>query len=906
MIPPQIPDYTLGELIGEGSTGFVWTAAHQGKEGFAVKSFKGLAINRQLLSDALVRVYNGPQHPGIARICDFDMASSQAYITTELFAEEVKLANGQSMLRTNSMESLCGNIESGKAWAIAILIADAMAFLHRNHIRHCNLKPSNILFENMEPTRPQLVDFTQGMLGGIEQIEPSDSLFYSSPEQLRNPDHFIEGAAQSWDVYSFGATVYRLITGDFPRLNNDIAAFLERNKTELSIRAKINQDQLAAALDNEESLSWDTPPVSKLEGNYRKIIEKCLKLNPKERYVDMREVLETFRSCRIKSNHAATLTRLEGKVEKLNIKRSKSRKRSVLLAAGIAATVTACAADIYLRLQSGPENPPQVTPSSSSAPPPQVVATDTAPLPVDRKPERTTEEQSPALKETETQLANVSDNFQHSQATLDAVFTMITARDGEGSPLYKVPDGTLGTMLNYYDEFARRHAGDLELQAAVATALNNGGELSLLLGDYPAAIAKLDQALNLFGNLETGGGDSGNHLTRKARIHHNLSAARSAQGMPQAASAEALRSKEIHRSLCDENPESVVTTRLLAASSLQVARKLRDAKQPEKSLPHAEESTRLIGKLESENAANEQDLSLLASAAFETGRIQRLLGNPEEAIKYQIEAIDRYLSLVSARPETADYRFQLARAYGEAADLAALLAETAESTEANSESASILRELAGSNPETASYRLELARRLKMSAQLLKAATLTQAALKEQQDAVILLEDLARKHPHIPIYRFELAAILGDQSDSHGTIKDHAQATNVGRQAVDLMQALLTGDLDIESDNAKRPKYRRALAGLYAKLGYHSQNAGDIDEARRCIEKSRRHYQGLLEINPEDAYAIEGNKWAEESLELLPNPANDAPTKSDTPTESNTPAENTEPSESTGSDIQDEA
>ena len=290
MTPPEILDYSLGELIGEGSTGLVWSASHQGKDGFAVKTFKGLAINRQLLSDALVRIYNGPQHPGIAKICDFDMASPQAYVTTELLAEEVRLANGQTLLRTNSMESLCGNINSDKAWAIAILMADAMAFLHRNRIAHCNLKPSNVLFENMEPTRPQLVDFTQGMLGGIEQIEPGDSLFYSSPEQLRNPDHFIEGSAQSWDVYSFGATVYRLITGNFPRLNKDIVAFLKRNKSELSIRARIDRQQLANSLENETEISWDAPQNSRLEGSYRKIIEKCLKLNPRERYVDMREV----------------------------------------------------------------------------------------------------------------------------------------------------------------------------------------------------------------------------------------------------------------------------------------------------------------------------------------------------------------------------------------------------------------------------------------------------------------------------------------------------------------------------------------------------------------------------------------------------------------------------------------
>ena len=875
MTPPKIPDYSLGHLLGEGSTGLTWTASHKEQEGFVVKSFKGLAINRQLLSDALVRIYNGPQHPGIAKICDFDMASQQAYVTTELLAEEVQLANGKTMLRPNSMEALCGNIDPQKAWAIAILIADGMAFLHRNRIRHCNLKPSNVLFENMEPTRPQLVDFTQGMLGGIEQIEPGDSIFYSSPEQLRDADHFIEGAAESWDVYSFGATVYRLITGNFPRLNRDIVSFLKRNKSELSIRAKIDRGKLANSIENEPIISWDSAQKSNLEGSYRKIVEKCLNLKPEERYVDMREVFETFRACRIKSNHAATVARLESKVGKSNARNTRSKKRSAIMAIGMVGVVTACAIDIFFRIQTEKTHSKQTTapsiPVQANEPPKGSLPTspsEPAPL-APPTPITQTAENKDALTEIKTKLANTSDDFQHSQAALDAIFMMVSARDGQGNALYRVPDGTLGTLLNYYDEFAGKHSGDLELRASVATALSHGGELSMLLGDYDAAIVKLDKALNLLGNVETGGDESGNNRSQKAYIHLNLSQAKAAQGLAQAACDEALKAKKIHQKLSLENPSSISYMRLLAASSLQLARKLVADQKPETALPHAEECSALAVKLEEENSANESDLSLLAAAAFETGRIQRMRKQYEEAIQFQIDAIDRYLHLVSSRPETADYRYQLARSYGEAADLAALLAETAESTEANSESSSILRELAESNPDTASYRYELARRLRMSAQLLNASDSTQAALEEQQNAIVLLDDLNRKHPHIPAYRFELANIKGDQADMHGSLANYTEAKKVGKQAVDLMQELLTADLDIESGKTKRPKYRRALAGLYAKLGYYTQSSGDISEARHCIEKSRRHYEELLALNPEDAYAIAGNAWAKESLSLLP-------------------------------------
>ena len=89
MSRPKIPGYFIDELIGEGSTGSVWTAKSQGKSKFAIKSLRGIAVNRQVLSDSLVKIYKNSPHPGIAKIHDFDLASPQAYITMELYAETV-------------------------------------------------------------------------------------------------------------------------------------------------------------------------------------------------------------------------------------------------------------------------------------------------------------------------------------------------------------------------------------------------------------------------------------------------------------------------------------------------------------------------------------------------------------------------------------------------------------------------------------------------------------------------------------------------------------------------------------------------------------------------------------------------------------------------------------------------
>ena len=80
-----------------------------------------------------------------------------------------------------------------------------------------------------------------------------------------------------------------------------------------------------------------------------------------------------------------------------------------------------------------------------------------------------------------------------------------------------------------------------------------------------------------------------------------------------------------------------------------------------------------------------------------------------------------------------------------------------------------------------------------------------------------------------------------------------------------MQQLLNDDVDVESNNAKRPKYRHALAALYGKLGHHTEIAGDKDGAKHCFEKALKQYETLAQENAGDKTATEGIAWANNRL-----------------------------------------
>ena len=854
MHPPEIPDYTLSEFIGEGCTGSVWVASYQAQAPVAMKVFKGLAINRQLLSDSLVKVFKGSTHPGIVKIHDFDLASPRAYVTMDLCGEEVQLADGRTVLRPRTLESLCGALPSAAAWRIAEQIADAVASLHRKRIIHANLKPSNVLFADGENPRAMISDFCQGMLGGIEQIDAGESMFYAPPEQLNDADHFFQGRAELWDVYRFGATVFRLLTGDFPRLNEGIATLRQENSRELDIRQPIDPDKIAVALESEPDINWPSEPDSDLEKSRRHIVERCLRLDPEERYVDLREVLEAFRDVDSEHERREQLEGFRSTQDEFAVKAKRAKRRATLF--GIGAAAAAAVAVFALVNRSGgsknedgaAKNPGNPVPGASETP--DLIA------------ERN------ARVAAESRLTGATDDLQQTQAALDTMFEMITARDAEGNPLYILPDGALGTVLNYYDEFAKRHTSRPEMADAVAHALNNSGELNLMLGDLSAARTNLSGAAELLSKLETGGGEAGDLLIRRAIVYSNLSDAYTASRMPTAAIESAKQATTIFTQLSERNPTSRRGSRLLAKSALSLARKMNDGNQPGVAGIYIEKSLAVLNGIEADKKINESDLAALAAASFESGRVERALGNREDAVKDQIEAIDRYLALLEARPEVEDYQFQLARAYGEAADLAALLGEPGEAKTANAEAADLLRNLADATPDNPAYRFLLAKRLRATSTAMRNSSGASKALAEQEKALILLEDLVGSHPKVPKYAYELAIVSGIQADLLGEAAKKDEAITRGRRSVDLMQSLLAEDLDPESNGAKRPKYRHALAALYGKLGHHTERAGDKPAAGHCFQKALKQYQVLAAGDPNDKTASGGVAWAEDRIKRL--------------------------------------
>jgi serine/threonine protein kinase len=297
-----IRDYQIHlPALGEGAFGTVYRATYRGISDRALKIFRPDAVDLSTMARELEKLSSVAEHHGIVTLHDFDLLSDSPYYAMGLHADP----QADGSWKTRTLESLEDNLEPREAWRLIREIADALAYLHRNQIIHCDVKPSNILLTDENPPQTKLCDFGQSRNEAVENVDPAGTPLYASPEQLRDPRDSADGKGFRWDVYSFGVVAYKLLTGHLPRLDKITAPNISSFDLEATIAESdlddtlidgsgINGETLANLIEAEEEIKW--PERIRLNPDRRELIERCLSTNPAKRFADMREVWNLIKS----------------------------------------------------------------------------------------------------------------------------------------------------------------------------------------------------------------------------------------------------------------------------------------------------------------------------------------------------------------------------------------------------------------------------------------------------------------------------------------------------------------------------------------------------------------------------------------------------------------------------------
>jgi serine/threonine protein kinase len=129
-------------------------------------------------------------------------------------------------------------------------ITSALDYAHRQGIVHRDIKPENILIHEGEA---MLTDFGIAMAvkqaGGNRLTETGLSLGtpqYMSPEQATG-DRTLDARS---DVYSMGAVLYEMLTGEPPHTGATVQAIIAKLMTERPTRVRVLRDTVSEGVDN--------------------------------------------------------------------------------------------------------------------------------------------------------------------------------------------------------------------------------------------------------------------------------------------------------------------------------------------------------------------------------------------------------------------------------------------------------------------------------------------------------------------------------------------------------------------------------------------------------------------------------------------------------------------------------
>jgi serine/threonine protein kinase len=136
------------------------------------------------------------------------------------------------------------HLSANIAVGIISQILDGLGYMHQKDIVHRDVKDSNILVSPNEPMRVKLLDFglakpyeTSGASGFTQARQGGGTIPYMAPEQIIN----FRDVRPPADIYSAGATLYRLLSGeyphDFPEESERLLVALEHPIVPLSKRA---------------------------------------------------------------------------------------------------------------------------------------------------------------------------------------------------------------------------------------------------------------------------------------------------------------------------------------------------------------------------------------------------------------------------------------------------------------------------------------------------------------------------------------------------------------------------------------------------------------------------------------------------------------------------------------------
>ncbi|HMC13621.1 MAG TPA: serine/threonine-protein kinase [Gallionellaceae bacterium] len=203
--------YDVERELGRGSMGVVYLGRDPITGRYVAIKTLTLAsgFNAQAMGDAKkhflreAKILTWLDHPDIVTIYDVGEENGLAYIAMEFL-------NGVELTEHTKPNNL---LPLPKTLEIVARVADALGYVHEHNVKHGDVKPGNIMFDQASNT-VKVMDFGISRLSNLSATRVDLLLgtpLYMSPEQVMRKQ--INGLS---DLFSLGSSLYQLVSGHLP------------------------------------------------------------------------------------------------------------------------------------------------------------------------------------------------------------------------------------------------------------------------------------------------------------------------------------------------------------------------------------------------------------------------------------------------------------------------------------------------------------------------------------------------------------------------------------------------------------------------------------------------------------------------------------------------------------------
>jgi tetratricopeptide (TPR) repeat protein len=712
------------------------------------------------------------RHPSIVPVHEVGQADGLPFLVSE-FVRGMTLADFLSGRRPGPRD----------AARLAAALADALQYAHEQGVVHRDVKPSNVMLD--EQGAPHLTDFglarrDAGEVTVTLEGQVLGTPAYMSPEQASGQGHRVDGRT---DVYSLGAVLYQLLTGEPPF----------RGNTRMLLHQVLHDEPRPP-----RSLNDHVPR------DLETVCLKCLQKDPRRHYASARALaddLHAFLDGRpVQARPTGRLERLWRRCRRNPAVAGLSAALLLSLALGFAGVVwkwrdaerALTEADRQRRLAEG------------------------------------------HLQDARDQRAKAEENFREARGAVDEYFTAVSENrllKGPQPGLQPLRKELLQKALAYYQRFAEGRRDDPALHAVLAGTYRRMGRITEEIGSPKEARGLLQKAIDLDeAQLRKRPNDP---VVRRglAEAHRWLADVEHRTSR----TAESLRNYEralaLYADLLKESPGSRDLKLEQSRTYNGLGLLLAVLHRPDEALRAYERGLALAQEAARGKPGDVELRRGTAAIYHNMGTVyEDLLQRHDEALRWFRKALAIDGQLVRENPADLIAQRHLANHHHSIAVAHSEKGEFDESLAAAERALAIYSHLARDNPAVSQFRSDVADTYRAIGRLHRLRDEPAKALGALHKALELQEKVARDHPEEFEYRRVLGLTCNSAGVFHVTAGRYEAALGLFRGAVAVQEKLVR-------DHPDSVRFLRHLAIFHTNVGRALIALGRHAEAEQSLRRS---------------------------------------------------------------------